>query len=142
MRYISPGVVGDWTIYEVIKNKRCIFSEAYADTGDSEFQHIQSQIYLLRIAGCPADREKGNPIIQKVGKCKTGETVHVLKAKPSQWRLYFHVLDSEKRKLEFIYAVEKKTNKRDPEDLKRCCRILSDISAGYCGRQLLRIPGR
>lgn len=145
MRYIPPNPADDWELFELVRRGRRPCSDAYADDANNEELHnVLSQLQLLRAAGCPADREKGQPNYQFVGKhsLESGRTVavYVLKAKPSRWRLYYFVDDLERKRIVFLHAVSKKTDKRDPEDLKRCKRLLDKLDSGQYELVALDVP--
>ncbi len=113
--------------------------DALKEANQDEAEGVMSKLQILRAAGCPADKTRGNPEIEHVGKCvvlarKKPVSVYVLKPKPGHWRLYFHIANREARVIEFLYSVKKKTNKRDPKDLDRCCTVLGDIFAGRTTR--------
>lgn len=148
MRYntASPGQAGDWTIYEVRKNARCLCSSEYDDARIEELHAILAKLRILRACGFPPDREKGSLQTQKVGTHRAGAlgkvSIHVLKIKPGPWRLYFYVPSVELREITLLWATAKKTNKRDPADYEKCCRIVDDISNGHTTRERITIPDR
>ena len=151
MRYDVSGATDDWELLEIVKNGRRPCSDTFAkNANDAELLAILGELRLLRASGCPPDRTRGNPDTEKVGKCvvqhpqrgRVAITVSVLKAKPHQWRLYFHVKDQARKQVEFLYAVAKKRWERDPDDLKRCCRLLEDVFAGRAQSEPLYVPAR
>jgi hypothetical protein len=148
MRYntANPGQAGDWTIYEVVKNGRCLCSSEYDNARIEDIHAILAKLRILQAAGFPPDRERGFLKIQKVGSHHTGHlgniSIHVLKIKPGPWRLYFYVASVERREIALLWSVAKKTHKRDPADLVRCCRILDDIANGYTTRERIILPNR
>ncbi len=142
MRYREAGRATDWILYEAVINGKFLCTGELVDAGDDELQKVYSELHLLRVAGCPADLDKGSPELQKLEKCKTGERIHVLKVYGSQWRLYFYVINQKDRTIEFIHAVGKKKQKRNPADFKRCCRVIADIRAGRTKRAVIEIPRR
>jgi hypothetical protein len=107
---------------------------------------VYGKLRLLRAAGFPPDAEKGRFISERIGKHQCGSlglvSVQELKVKPGPWRLYFAVLYPPRREIDLLWAVPKKKWKRDPEDFKRCCRILNDIANGYTTRKIFFIPDR
>ena len=148
MRYTPPSVSDDWELLELVRRDRRPCSDCYADdANDKELADIFGQLRLLRAAGCPPDRDRGQPNLQKVGKhtlpvSKRKVTVHVLKAKPSRWRLYFFVLDQTLKRIIFLYAVSKKTDQRDPKDFTRCKSLLDDYDRGAWELECIFIPPR
>jgi hypothetical protein len=147
MRYNVGHATTDWVFLEVIDHRgKRPCSDAYADANVEELANVFAELRLLRAAGVPPNRLLGSPEVELIKhKCKGDHkktSLYALKAKPSGWRLYFRVLDPNLRQLEFLYAVHKKKDKRDPEDLDRCCGILGSIGAGRCSRDKLFIPDR
>jgi hypothetical protein len=147
MRYEPAQAAGDWKLLEVVRNGRHPLSEAYSEANDADLMDIFQALRLLRAAGQPPDLELGNPDLQKAGSCKLPELrrsvdVYVLKAKPSGWRLYFHVKNRENREIEFLHAVHKKRWRRDPRDFHRCENILADVFAGRTTSEQIYIPDR
>lgn len=147
MRYTPQSLDDDWSLLEIERDGRRPCSDAYIDdANDRELVSVLSQLMLLRAAGCPPDPTKGLPNYQKAGKYRQSDghliTVHVLKAKPSRWRLYYFVEDPEKKRIVFLYAVSKKTDKRDPQDLARCKRLLEDLERGRYSVVPIELPTR
>ena len=147
MRYDIARAVTDWTIYEFIDrrgNTPC--SDEFSNANDTELADVYESLRLLRAAGVPPDRTRGNPEVEAINhKCPHDHNktaFFVLKAKPSGWRLYFRIADRETKQIEFLFATNKKKNARDPEDLDRCCTILRAIQSGNCSRAELAIPDR
>ena len=147
MRYVSPNAVDDWLLLETVHRGKNLCSDRYASANNEDLIHVFSALRLLMAAGCPPDECRGRPKTEHVGKytpagAEVRVAVFVLKAKPSGWRLYFYVLDRDKRQVEFIHSVQKKTNARDPKDFERCCRVLDKIWAGKTTKETLFIPDR
>lgn len=148
MRYDLQAAVTDWHLLEVVRKKRRPCSDAYSDSAnEQELADIFHELRLLCAAGQPPDTDLGLPKVQKVGKCEFSQIrrkvdVYVLKAKPSGWRLYFYVRNREQREIEFLYAVHKKNDKRDPADLAHCETILIDVLGGRTSCEPLFIPDR
>jgi hypothetical protein len=148
VRYNSAAFAqpGDWTIFEVVKNGHCPCTEDLEAASDREMVAVYGKLRLLRAAGFPPDPEKGTFITQLVGRHECGSlgrvSVRALKVKPGPWRLYFALLQAQRREIDLLCAVAKKKWKRDPEDFSRCCRILDDIANGYTTRQIFPIPDR
>lgn len=147
MRYDIARAVRDWTISEIVDrrgNRPC--SDAFSDANDTELADVYEALRLLRAAGVPPDKSRGNPEVESIKhKCPNDHTktpFFVLKAKPSGWRLYFRIADRETKQIEFLFATNKKKNARDPENLNRCCTILRAIQSGSCSRAELTIPNR
>ncbi len=97
-----------------------------------ELRHVRRELRALQAAGIPPDTNLGQPDIERIPhRCK-GDThktdFYVLKCKPGDWRLYF-IADDRRKRLIFLYAVQKRQNKRDPEDLKKCERRLAKLRA-------------
>jgi hypothetical protein len=140
----APPADPPWRLYEVVKRDRRPVSEAFRNANSAELAHIARELRLLRVAGMPPDRERGNPDIQQCFKWKSPRRdqalVYVLKAKPSQWRLYFYVI-RQSRIIEFIYAVAKKENRRDPQDEAACKRVLAGRFDGSYGSAPFDVPG-
>ncbi len=144
MRYDRSAATDDWRLFEVVDRGRYPCSDEYADANDEELGRLLAELRLLRAAGCPPDETKGSPEIGPVtGKCTgdhTKTTYYVLKAKPTGWRLYFMIYSREQREVVFLYAVNKKENRRDPEDFQRCCRIARKLASGQFGLAPLELP--
>lgn len=114
---------------------RPLCTDAIADrANDDEVVFVQREFRILRTAGIPPDLERGNPDVQAWSrKCigdHTKTTYHVVKAKPSGWRLYCMVRDPEKREIVFLFAINKKRDDRNPEDFDRCCFLERKLAAG------------
>lgn len=60
----------------------------------------------------------------------------------SGWRLHFHVKDATQRQLEFLHAVHKKRDQRDPADFEHCCRLLAARERGGYVSVPLELPDR
>jgi hypothetical protein len=146
MRYEPSEATEDWKLLEVVQNEEHLCSDEYADANNKDLGNIFSELRLLRAAGCPPNRLRGNPEVDPIKWKCTGShkktPFFVLKAKPSGWRLYFRILNREKKQLEFLYAVNKKKNERNDKDLEHCCKILEHIAAGETRNERLYIPPR
>ena len=142
MRYTAPDPSDDWELCEIVRRGKRPCSDVYLGANVRELVNVLGQLQLLRAAGCPANPQRGMPTYQKVGKHHLEQshrtvTVHVLKAKPSGWRLYYFVDDAPRKRIVFLHAVHKKTDQRDPKDFKRCQRLLDAYDAGgYCAEPL------
>lgn len=148
MRYNTAQFAqpGDWTIFEVVKNGHCLCTREFNGASDEEMVAVYGKLGLLRAAGFPPDAEKGSFITERVGKHPCGSlgrvSVQELKVKPGPWRIYFAVLYPPRQEIDLLLAVSKKKWRRDPEDFKRCCRILNDIENGITTRKEFFIPNR
>lgn len=147
MRYNPSSAVSDWKFVEVVKKNGSRFcSDVYADANDEDLADVLSALRLLRASGYPPDRSRGDPEIEtEKHKCKGAHKTTafvVLKAKPSGYRLYFHIRNKSSREAVFLYAVHKKRNGRDPADFDRCCTILAGLEAGNYETRDLIIPDR
>lgn len=132
----------DWQLLEIerVGNGKRPCSDAYLDSADAsearglEVLNVFTELIKLRAAGVPPDQTKGNPDVQPwKGKCSNAHkqtTFYVLKSKPGGWRLYFHVQDATRRQVEFLLAVHKKRDRRDPADFAQCCRLLAARERG------------
>jgi hypothetical protein len=145
MRYTAPDPKTDWELLEIVRRDRRPCSDAYSSANDEELVRVFGQLLLLRAAGCPSDRERGSPAIQRVEKYKVRGSrqtiaIYVLKTTPSSWRLYFFVQDPKQRRIVFLYAVSKKTNKRDPADIKRCRKLWNALDSGDYHVEPLELP--
>lgn len=146
MRYNRPAATDDWILLEAVRGERCLVSDVYADANDEELGDVFTALRLLRAAGCPPDKTKGNPEIEPVKHkcpgCHKKSLFYVLKAKPSGWRLYFRVKDEARRECEFLYAVHKKKRPRRDEDFNCCCRVADKLDSGKLSRAKLQLPAR
>lgn len=146
MRYNRPGALDDWRLLEITRGDKRPFSDAFASAKIDDLVAIARELTLLRAAGVPPDRCRGNPEVQQwTKKCSSDHhttTFHVLKAKPSGWRLYSYVPETARREVIFLYAVNKKRDDRNPEDFKRLCHALRKLDAGSFGTAELYIPTR
>lgn len=149
--YVIPATKPQplWTLTEVAVGDRTSISETFADpkVPDEAFAQVWRDLSLLRVSGCPPDRSRSTLIIEHLGKHRMerlDRDVHywVLKCKPTTWRLYFYVVDRDARHIEFLFAVDKRTQKRDPEDAKRCIRILKKVDSGATQSKVIDIPSR
>ena len=149
--YVIPSMPaplrgGDWEITEVKVGDRYHLSDELKKRRISavELAQVMRELSLLRAAGCPADTSKGTPNIEHLGKyrCYSGQVFPycVLKCKPGPWRLYFYVLDRDRRLAEILFAVCKKTDPRDASDIKRCKTILKKVESGATESAVLDIP--
>lgn len=140
----APPADTPWRLLEVVKRNRRPVSEAFQDANSVEQAILARELRLLLLAGMPPDPERVRPDIQKCFKWKSPRrqqaVVYVLKAKPSPWRLYFYV-NYTSRTIEFIYAVAKKENRRDPKDEAACERVLAGRADGSYGSAAFDIPG-
>jgi hypothetical protein len=146
MRYIDSACLDDWSLEEIIVNGRHPGSDPFADAGVTDLAMIFNQCRLIIASGIPPDKQKVQPKVQPwTGKC-SGETCkssfYVLKAKPSGWRLYFMISESEPRTLVLLHAVNKKRNERDPDDFAILCRNRAKLRSGSAFTQPLPIPAR
>ena len=89
-------------------------------------------IALRKILLLPTD-EWPNPRRAEVQRVEDG--IFVLKAKPSQWRIYFAPIDAEQRFI-LLLAVEKKKDERNPNDIGIAKRLLD----AYRTRQAGAVP--
>jgi hypothetical protein len=149
MRYDRRAAVDDWKILELVHkhNGKRPCSDEYADrANDAELNQIFGELRKLRASGYPPQPERGIPNVQQWSlKCPDDHrntTFHVLKAKPSGWRLYFYLRDAMRREVEFLYAVHKKGDARDPADFKHLCHLLRRLNAGTYELAQLHIPDR
>lgn len=143
----------DWELLELVDREgRRPCSGAYEGRGAAntqELKKIYTQIRLLRAAGCPPEDGKRRPTIEKVldyeFEAAGGQhsvPVFVLKCKPSHWRLYFYKPSPNARCVVFLFAVKKKTDKRDPADEDRAGRLLGRVLANSIDVGHLPVPDR
>lgn len=112
-----------------------VISDELRSEGDQQLRLVRRQLKALSAAGCPPDRTKGNPIIESIswkvtsdGRTET-QVFWVLKCKPGHWRMYF-VMSETKRRAIFLYAIAKKTDKRNEKhDLSICVARLKELRA-------------
>jgi hypothetical protein len=135
----------DWTVLETVYGDERP-SQKWQDQNDDDLARLYHELRLLKAAGCPADREKGNPQIdpwekyQPAGFARSFQ-IYVLKTTPARWRLYFYVPSRTNRQIEIIHAVAKKRQKRKSRpDLARCKFILDRIVEGTAECERLFIP--
>lgn len=86
-------------------------------------------IALRKILLLPTD-EWPNPRRAEVQRVE--DDIFVLKAKPSQWRIYFAPIDAEQRFI-LLLAVEKKKNERNPNDIETAKRLLGAYRTKQAG---------
>ena len=86
-------------------------------------------IALRKILLLPTD-EWPKPRRAEVQRVEDG--IFVLKAKPSQWRIYFAPIDVEQRFI-LLLAVEKKKNERNPHDIETAKRLLGAYRTKQAG---------
>jgi len=146
MRYTPNRVIGDWELHEISVGERLPCSDAFANAKDDDLVNIYGELRLLRAAGCPPDRHRGNPEVERwKRRCKGAQqdvTFWVLKAKPSGWRLYFFAPDPSERRIVFLYAVNKKRNDRNPKDFQRLCNLRDKLTSGRASTEPLYFPDR
>jgi hypothetical protein len=133
MRYDPEAAADDWEMLEIVVRGRRPCSDEYAEAKDDDLVKIFRELRLVRATGMPPDRHRGNPDVQKwSGRCRGSHkqvVFYVLKAKPSGWRLYFFVPEAPRRRMIFLYAVNKKRDERNQEDFQRLCRYRSDVES-------------
>jgi len=138
MSYKSSDWLRDWQIDEVVIRSHGalthVIGMASDNLSDEDIANVFAELRILAAAGCPPDREHGSPRIEKwkkytQPKWRRAYMIYVLKPKPGRFRLYFYVHDPKTRQLTILYVVEKKTDKRDPNDFGKCCRILDKLAA-------------
>jgi hypothetical protein len=158
----------DWFLCEVELTKSgqkyCVCSVAWKKATHRELIPVYRQLLLLRAAGCPPHPMKPPPKTTKVFRCHPyGQNVKVAERIPetlfeadrttlayevqvyklktkSEWRLYFYVQSAAKRRIEFLYAVQKKRDEENKEDRTHACNLLADIASGRTGSAALVIP--
>jgi hypothetical protein len=90
---------------------------------------------MLQALGFPEARRvfkdgRGHPLV-----VKKDEAIWLLKCKPSCWRLYFYVWESEKenekeKRIIYVHAVCKKRDGEDPHAAAKARRIFEGIHPG------------
>ena len=70
--------------------------------------------------------DHGHPLI-----VRKDDVIWLLKCKPGCWRLYFYVWENdEQKRLIYVHAVCKKTDKEDPSDASEARRVADEIRPG------------
>ena len=129
----------DWYLQELVLtddrgvSREYVVSGAIVGLEPRVLKRIRNEMKQLRAAGVPPNRQRGRPEMQPwSGRCP-GEhhdtTFLVLKAKPTGWRFYATV-DHALHVITFLYAVQKKTDARDPNDFPACCHRLRILREG------------
>jgi hypothetical protein len=146
MRYNPEMAADDWELLEIVTGAKRPCSDAYARANTDDLVQIFRELRLLKAAGCPPNRLRGNPEVEIwKGRCPGAHkacTFFVLKAKPSGWRLYFWLKDSQNRQLVFLYAVNKKRNDRNQEDFNRLCHTRDRVGRSGVRLERIYIPRR
>lgn len=120
--------LSDWTLWEIEYQReggsveRPVTEELLARGSSTDTKQAISKLRLLKAHGWPVPR--GSLDIEAVSS-----GMYVLKCKPGFWRLYFSVIDPERRIL-LVLAVAKKKRKRNPNDLAKASRRLGDYQGG------------
>lgn len=131
MRYNVRAATDDWVLFETARAGKLAISGIPLDDDLLDMYHA---LRLLKAAGCPPDKTRGNPEVDVWrSKCKgehSKSVFYVLKAKPGRWRLYFLVTSRERREITFLLAVEKKHDKRNPKDFARLCTLRGKLESG------------
>jgi hypothetical protein len=116
-----------WTLWEIEYQReglveRPVTEELQGRGSGIDTKQAVSKLRLLKAHGWPVPR--GTLDIEAL---ESG--LYVLKCKPGFWRLYFSVIDPQRRIL-LLLAVAKKKWKRDPNDLAKASRRLGDHQGG------------
>jgi hypothetical protein len=116
-----------WTLWEIEYQRedlveRPVTEELQGRGSGTDTKQAVSKLRLLKAHGWPVPR--GTLDIEAL---ESG--LYVLKCKPGFWRLYFSVIDPQRRIL-LLLAVAKKKWKRDPNDLAKASRRLGDHQGG------------
>lgn len=120
--------LSDWTLWEIEYEReggsvdRPVTEELLAPGSSTNTKQAVAKLRLLKAHGWPVPR--GSLDIEAVSS-----GMYVLKCKPGFWRLYFSVIDSQRRIL-LLLAVAKKKWKRNPNDLAKASRRLGDYQDG------------
>ncbi len=130
-----PAAAG-WQLLEVVRRpdvgRGFVVSDELQAEPVGALRHVRRELRALRAAGIPPDSALGAPDVERiVFTCpddRSSTTFYVLKCKPGHWRLYF-VADANKRRITFLFAVAKKTQRRDTDDVKKCCARLKEYEA-------------
>jgi len=118
----------DWTLWEIEYEReggsvdRPVTEELLAPGSSTDTKQAISKLRLLKAHGWPVPR--GSLDIAAVSS-----GMYVLKCKPGFWRLYFSVIDPQRRIL-LLLAVAKKKWKRNPNDLAKASRRYADYRGG------------
>jgi len=103
-----------------------------AAASTKHLREIKSELRALQAAGVPPVTELGRPNLDHFAhKCKFDHTAtdfYILKAKPSGWRFYF-IVDQSNKTFIFLYVVQKKRNARNTDDYDVCCNALKKLNA-------------
>jgi hypothetical protein len=126
-----------WTSVQLVERptsappRGWVIDDAIEGLSAYDLRDVRSELRSLQAAGIPPDEDMGRPNYERIPYQCPGHDAptdfYVLKCKPSGWRLYF-IVDESKRQFTFLYAVHKKTNKRDSEDIRTCCRRLARLN--------------
>jgi len=158
MSYKPASADRDWEVVEIVRRGRgACASEWYQDeleqtlegAIDDDVMDMLGQVRLLIAAGDPPNSERGRPTIQKVAthefrheKKRVRVKLMVLKGKPGHWRTYFIVPDHAACVAVCLYTVAKKTDSRDPTDVKHCTNLIERFYAGDFATRPLNVPSR
>jgi hypothetical protein len=122
--------VGPWTIWEIVfpggaetRGEYPFAEELLSGRGD----RVVSPIQKMRLLAQHGERARQSGLDVVRADDKTPE-IHILKCKPSCWRLYYHVQSTEKRFV-FLRAKCKKKGPQDREDVKIARRRLTKAHA-------------
>jgi hypothetical protein len=119
--------LSEWTLWEIEYQReglveRPVTEELQVRGSSTDTKQALSRLRLLKAHGWPAPGRSLD--IEAVGS-----GIYVLKCKPGFWRLYFSVIDRQRRIL-LLLAVTKKKWKRNPHDLAKASRRLGDYQGG------------
>jgi len=119
--------LSEWTLWEIEYQReglveRPVTEELQGCGSSTDTKQAVSKLRLLKAHGWPVPR--GSLDIEALAS-----GIHVLKCKPGFWRLYFSVIDRQRRIL-LLLAVAKKKWKRNPNDLAKASRRFDDYRGG------------
>lgn len=146
MNYIRRQSEEDWQLFEIVRpTGRMPFSIALKAADTIERVQIYNQCRLLIAGGVPANTERGNPSLRawsaKCKGCRTKTTFWILREVEHGWRMYL-VANEPKREVYFLWAVQKKKDKRDISDFQRLCNFKDELDAGEAHCVKFNIPER
>jgi hypothetical protein len=138
----APGDLSSgWKTYEVYhRDGTTPFSNELATGGTTPVQPI-TKMRLVQELGWPEAKRllkdgRGRPLV-----VKKLDPIWLLKCTPTCWRLYFYVYENgADKRLIYLHAVCKKTDKEDPRDAAEAKRIYDEIRARRSATALFEFP--
>jgi len=123
-----------WTSWEIVSGGRPFSETLLGGNGDNPGLALR-KIKLLEAGGFPPS----NRLLEYEKADNLDPRIYRLKRKPKCWRIYFAV---EGRRLIYLHAVCKKSDRRNEEDSRKARRRLTAFYNGESALEKLEVPDR